>query len=217
MHMRFPLCVIPAGGDGTRMGCDGPKCLQEVGGLPILTHVVHYWRKYCDSLVVVTKHEWLEQFKALNFQSGQVEIIGEPEPMGICAAVLAGLEHCRCPRQFVVALGDCLFDGVFDFEDLHFSRHGVGVMAADTDTARSYTVALGYQASALCPSVMGVIEKPQLGLGAYFLNWTAVLALENAGGITDVVGKLAQTSVVVPVPFVGRYLNVTYKEDLNRW
>jgi len=61
------------------------------------------------------------------------------------------------------------------------------------------------------------IEKPMLGLGAYFLTWSNIWALENHQGITDAMAAIEERVVVHRIPFVGDYLNVTYPEDLLRW
>lgn len=78
-----------------------------------------------------------------------------------------------------------------------------------SDWGRSYAVDIGLPGA--------VIEKPRLGLGAYFFRWSILPHLEKEKSITGVLDKAIQERSVVNIPFTGKYLNVTYPEDLERW
>ena len=235
MIPQFPLCVIPAGGDATRMGdlCkDTPKCLLEVNGKPILQHILDYWRQYCRQFVVVTKPQWapliLQRFEA---DETLVDIgceVIDAETSSVPESILAGLRHTWVPDQFAVVLGDVLLDGAFDWSLLDRERHGIGVMEGDPDFARSYAVGITPAPTRIFPGdphvaqVAGVIEKPATGVGVYLFNWTAIATLEAVGNrsITDVVQTLVAEDCwlpVVPLPFTGRMLNVTFESDMARW
>ena len=216
--MKFPLVVIPAAGKGTRMGGGVPKCLRLVNGEPIIRLVYEFWAPMAQECVILvppgTRHEFE---KATSYKESynsfwdQRRII-EGDWASVPAAILDALQEVRCPRRFAVALGDCLFDGTFDFDGLS-DFHGVAVDDGDPDFARSYAV------KQLSDYRIDVMEKPKRGVGAFFFNWLALPALHNTaavdGGIVDVVAALP--GVVKAIPFSGKYLNCTTPEDLERW
>ena len=213
MSKRFPLCVIPAAGEGTRMG-GACKALQVIDGKSVILRVVEFWSDYAEEIVIVINPKHRDQWKAQDQPPMPlVRYVEQLSPRGICDAVVVALRAHRCPDSFIVALGDCLFDGEFDFPDRPFT--GFGVMEPeDSDLARSYAV-----------GKREVIEKPLLGLGAYFLTWNDIVALEDEAhmatqgvrcfGLTEAIRSFGTGAK--RVPFKGRYLNVTYPEDLLRW
>lgn len=219
MNKRFPLCIIPAAGRGTRMGGDVAKPLRRLpSGDLVASIVIRFWAQLAEKIVVVIAPEHREQWEQHDSADSWplVYFTEQHGQDGVCGAVLAGLDHAGAPRTFCVGLGDCLFDGEFNFDGLS-DFHGVGVMEGDTDFARSYAVQevrmhdVGYHD----PLGITVIEKPLMGLGAYFFNWTAIGALEQNRNITDAVAALP--GIVKAIPFTGKYLNCTYPEDLQRW
>lgn len=226
----WPLCVIPAAGSGTRMGdlCrDRPKCLLPVNGVPLIRHVWDFWAPMADQVVVVAAPGQEDAVWAalpswaLDNNTGIVE---QPEPRGVNDAILCALRAVRCPPTFVVALGDCLFKGDFDHFDLSAVRDlelcGMAVRRAEEqmdDWERSYSLQVYDDVSGVC--VSSVTEKPLLGLGAYWLNWKAVGALEAARdkSITEAFEHLLEHGERVrPVTFSGAYRNCTYPGDLER-
>src|SRR3990167_10890262 len=113
--MHFETCIIPVGGNGSSMGdlCkDTPKCLLEVGGKSILQHVMDFWNPIAMFKVIVCQPS---QYKSLlRFQSCSTSVVAY-ETRTVNEAILAGLDEAGAHQMFVVALGDCLFDGTFDF------------------------------------------------------------------------------------------------------
>lgn len=216
MSYRFPLCIIPAAGKGTRMGgTDIPKPLRKLrNGQPVASVVISFWARLASRVVVVIAPEHREQWAyhddSRNWPAVPVQFTEQATP-GVCGAIVDGLHAAGgAPPRFVVGLGDCLFDGEFDFDGLS-DFNGVGVMdISHSDVGRSYVVGQ----SVSYDFADAVIEKPMLGLGAYFFNWHALPALLDNVDITDVVSQLAQFR---QVPFTGRYVNVTFPEDLQRW
>lgn len=215
--MTFPLVIIPAAGKGTRMGdltaAGTPKCLLEVGGRALIEHVVEWWWPLADRVVMVvgpgTKHRY---FGALS--SSFVHLVEQPEPRGVCDAILRGLDAAGgAPRTWLVGLGDCLFAGTAEWPAV-VARPSCLVQAEDRDDfCRSYAVD---------PDGGAVIEKPRLGLGGYVLTWEMLPHLEWGAvlelGITHALLRHCEPGgSVLPIPFHGKYLNVTYPEDLQRW
>ena len=223
--LTSPFCIIPAAGLGTRMGelCkDTPKCLLEVNGKPLVRHVVDYWRERANQIIVV-----LPPGTRIPLPP-KVMCVEQSSPVGPVDAVLLALGEVRCPRNFMVALGDCLCDGAFDFDFGTaglpvYSYNGLAVKRDPTgELGRSYSVQVeGLVAPDFTsPYVTAVTEKPGLGMGFYWFGWEALLHLEacREKSITEVYARMIEHGVPVrPVWFEGRYLNVTYPEDLTRW
>ena len=223
--MRNLLCIIPAAGLGTRMGelfKDTPKCLLEVNGKPLDRHVVEYWLPFAEEIVIVIAREHVVAWGA-DSPTPLVRYVVQPEPNGPVDAVLLALEEVHCPRNFMVALGDCLCDGTFDLSSLGDDEHGVAVHIDDAgEWGRSYSVGVYDDVSGAQVSreVCSVIEKPALGLGYYWFSWHALPALKKCrhSTMTAVVQELVESGQAVrPVPFCGSYRNVTYPVDLDGW
>lgn len=231
--MRFPLAIIPAAGMGSRMGKlteDGtPKCLLPVNGVPMIVHVVRFWADYAEKIVVVVVPDKRDAFVLSLLSDAQVqdylrmggvlEAVIQHAPLGAPNAVWQAFDQIGyCPKRFIVALGDCLFDGKFTRDprtevDRHWNRHwkcGVAVMDDSSDMARSYAVDRNGGP---------MVEKPAMGLGAYFFTWYALSAFRGTVGasMTDVMERLRVTEGVELRRFEGRYLNATTPEDLERW
>ena len=225
-----PLCVIPAAGLGTRMGdlCKGvPKGLLEVNGKPIIRHVYDFWEPMVDQIVVVTGKDDLGFLKALpaHWGSDHLRFVVQSEPRGVPDAILCALAAVRCPRRFMVVLGDCLFRGTFDFDGAALGYWPMGMAVQQptgNDWERSYSVVVEGQGAPdfESPFITSVSEKPGHGLGAYWMGWEALRYLEvyHDRSITEVYAWMLRDGFRVrPVPFSGEYLNVTYSEDLKRW
>ena len=227
--MNLPLCVIPAAGLGTRMGglCkDTPKALLKVNGKTLVRHVIDFWSPRCEEVVVVLPQATLAANPLPPFhlvQPTRVQCIPQLQPTGPVDAILCALEQVRCPRRFVVALGDCLCEGEFDLSSLGDEDHGVAVHRDDaSELGRSYSVGVYDDVSGAQVSreVCSVIEKPALGLGYYWFSWHALPALKKCrhSTMTAVVQELVESGQAVrPVPFCGSYRNVTYPVDLDGW
>jgi NDP-sugar pyrophosphorylase family protein len=210
--MHCPLLIVPAGGEATRMGSlchDVPKWALRIRGTRVIDHILGYWANYCARAVIVVRPKDAPGDGELS-SSLPARFFGV-DCANVNDAILKALKHAGgAPERFLVVLGDCLVEGEFAWP--REEAHGIGVMAGDTDFARSYAVAAGSDGR-----VAGVIEKPLMGLGIYLLGRTAVRHLEQSDGITAAIDRLAAEERVAPMLLKGRYLNVTYPEDLTRW
>ena len=226
--MKTPLLIIPAAGKGTRMGdlCKNtPKFLLQVNGVPIIRHVWDFWAPMAEQVVVVVaKGRAFDVWTAIPLGNDTNRVLEQPEPRGVNDAILCALRDVRCPPTFIVALGDCLFRGEFDHSDLAAVKDlelcGMAVRRAEEqkdDWERSYSLQVYDDVSGIC--VSGLTEKPLLGLGAYWLTWKAMGALQAARdkSITEAFGHLIEHGEKVhPVTFGGAYRNCTYPSDIER-
>jgi bifunctional UDP-N-acetylglucosamine pyrophosphorylase / glucosamine-1-phosphate N-acetyltransferase len=88
--------VILAGGQGKRLGLDGPKVMAEVCGVPALQYVLEATAALEPArTVVVACHQkeklvaWLEQRPARAQRQGSIEWVDQKEPLGTGHAALA--------------------------------------------------------------------------------------------------------------------------------
>ena len=106
--MNDALCVILAGGLGTRMG-GGDKPLKTVGGISILQRVITRLQPQCAG-VVINANGAPERLSGFGLPVIADTITGYAGPL---AGVLAGMEHCaaNCPNITLIlsAAADCPF------------------------------------------------------------------------------------------------------------
>lgn len=106
-------CVIPVAGEGTRLGRltgGRPKALVEVGGKPLLRHLLERLDPPFSDICVVAGPDHDESFRALGDHHDELRLhyAVQPEPAGVADAVGRAAELVRGP--FVVLMGDCYFE-----------------------------------------------------------------------------------------------------------
>jgi len=205
--MRHQTCIIPVAGQGTRMGGlteSLPKCLLKTkNGKTLLEQVVDFWK---SDVYVIVLNEFGSEIAAVMNGLGVNWIPVQTEEKTLGASLWRARSHVETP--FVLALGDCLFDGEFETTCLR----GVGVKEGSGEFFRSYAVGLDSEGN------MGsLIEKPLLGLGCYWFDESDLEFFREGGGMEHALGRgMAKHSFQVN-RFTGDYLNVTYPEDLDTW
>lgn len=220
-------CVVLCAGKGTRIRAyseDVPKVMLESDNQPILRYVINYWKQFTNDFIFVVgykKEQVIDYVKKLSINSTFVE---QKELRGIADAV----NHVKdnVTGNFILALGDCLCEGNFIFPDN--IEMGIGVWETNNleDIKRSYSIELTNDI------INKVVEKPKdiinnlCGMGFYFFNLkvfdyikiTPPSELRNEIEITDVIQNMIDGGEKVkPVFFKGRYLNVTFPEDIENW
>jgi NDP-sugar pyrophosphorylase family protein len=127
--------VIMAGGQGNRLrpytdNC--PKPLLQVGGKPMLEHIIERAKKEGFSRFVLAVH-YLAHMIEDYFEDGrrwhvQIDYLREDSPLGTAGAL--GLLEPRPERAFIVSNGDVLADVRYgEMLDFH-SRHGAAATMA---------------------------------------------------------------------------------------
>ncbi|OGC10085.1 hypothetical protein A3F86_03360 [candidate division WOR-1 bacterium RIFCSPLOWO2_12_FULL_45_9] len=222
-----PQCVVICGGMGRRLApltTHKAKSMVEVKGQPIIKYIVDYWREFVGEFVFILgygKEELLEYLKQLPIKARFIEEAGPPK--GIANALLLAKPYVN--DNFIVVLGDCLCSGQFVFPQEFIQGVGVWETGVADDIKRSYSVEINGQ------QIVRVIEKPQelinnyCGLGFYFFKKlffdyvakTSPSTKTNRVELTDVIQVMIDhQEKVSPVVLEGKYLNVTYPEDLER-
>lgn len=203
------------------MNSDMPKVLLKVGGRTLLGHITYEWSGVVDGFVIVVSKG---NGDAIKRNSGKAEFVVQKEPKGIADAILQAEPYVD--GRFIVNLGDCLFRGTF--KDCEPFEQGIGVLReASTDDIKQ-----NYAVEALNNRVLVVWEKPKTvlpiwhcGIGAYFFDQrvfdyirkTPPSSLRNEVEITDVIQKMIDAGEwITPVWFEGKYINITYPEDIKR-
>ena len=90
--MALAAVVLAAGG-GTRMRSDRPKALHEIGGVPMLRHVLASVGELSpDRIVVVAGRGWREVKSFVSSVAPDAEIALQPKQLGTGDAVSAARE-----------------------------------------------------------------------------------------------------------------------------
>ena len=104
---RMPQVVILAGGLGTRLGEKTeqmPKSLIEVGGKPILTHILDWVQgQGCNRVLVLTGHHG-EQFDGFTHTGLDLSFVQESEQLGTGGALWNARNHLE--DEFILLWGD---------------------------------------------------------------------------------------------------------------
>ena len=104
---RMPQVVILAGGLGTRLGemtKHQPKSLVEVGGKPILSHILEWVKRQgCYRALVLTGHHG-DQFDGFHFPGIELTFVKEPEQLGTGGALWNARDHLE--DEFILLWGD---------------------------------------------------------------------------------------------------------------
>lgn len=213
------IVVIPVAGEATRMGelsSDTPKCLLRTGNnRTLLEQIVKFWD--AERTIVIMK----DHIGAIAAEMDRVvkSMWGDAKhwvPVYSAEKTLSQSIKLCAPwidHHFVVVMGDCLWDG--EFEEGWVGVRGLAVAERGCcDWSRSYAVDVNRVGG-----VVGVIEKPLLGLGAWWFHGDDIEIFGAREGMEGVVRKVSEAASVkfTSVTFAGHYLNVTYPEDLKRW
>lgn len=217
-------CIIPCAGGSSRMA-GVPKQLLLVKGKPVLSHVIDFWKDKVDSYIFIIRRKasWL-----LDYFPDNSAVVFQDEPKGLADAILKAEPYVR--DRCVIALGDCLNFGYFDFwEPAHSNyRLGVGVWNTSIDKSNEYEIKKSYLVRLAEGAVSDLIEKPKetdgyCGMGTYFMDRRvfeyirkALPMLKPGGGdFTYVLQYMVEEGEELwPYFFRGNYINVTSPQDL---
>ena len=106
-HHRMPQVVVLAGGLGSRLGektKDMPKPLVEVGGKPMLTHILDWVNgQGCNRVLVLTGHHG-EKFDDFSYPGLELSFVQEPHQLGTGGALWNARDELE--DEFILLWGD---------------------------------------------------------------------------------------------------------------
>lgn len=211
-------CIIPCAGESSRMAYI-PKMLIRIKGEPLISHIVEFWKDKVDGFIFVVRRKDTFYW---DFFPANSAIVFQDEPKGLADAILKAEPYVG--GNFVIALGDCLYRGVFSEEQMGF---GIGVWS----TYNVKEVEKSYLVEVRNGTVSTVEEKPKVsmgsrmpmdcGMGVYFMDSTVFHyirksnAVPGGGDFTLVLQEMIDHGISInPVWFSGKYINVGSPEDI---
>ncbi len=208
--MQLAIAIMAAG-KGTRLKSKRPKVLHEIGGKPLLAHVIAAASKIVppEDIYVIVGHE-AEKVKAAVANTG-VQFVLQPEQRGTGHAIKSAREHVKNYDTLLVLSGDAPLirpETIAQMRDFHFSQ-----LAAMTILTAVPADPFGYgrviRSSADSPEVTAIVEQkaltperskePEINSGIYafatapLFEHIDALATNNAHGelyLTDMAGLL---------------------------
>ena len=217
------IMVVMAGGFGKRMRpytLDKPKPLLEVGGKPILAHIIERAVEQGFVKIFISVNYLADKIKSY-FGDGSefgitISYIDEDQPLGTAGAL--GLMRSQIDSPFIVTNGDVLTD--IDYSDLlrRLDKENVdAAMAVKTHELVSPYGVVEIDGS----DIIGISEKPSfrttVNAGIYALSPFAVSLIEHNEAIDmpDLLERLREHSKrVVAYPMYEQWLDVGRPADL---
>ena len=239
MTLNIPMAVIPAAGGGTRIrpfSTTTPKPMIPVRKHPLLEYTIRRALKMGVKHVILIVGHHGEQIvsyfsdpPSLGLRC-EITFIKQHERLGIAHA-LQLTEEIVSP-VFICLLGDELYiDSDHEKMPTAFTA-GVNAVIGLMHTQNTNLIRRNYSVE-LTPDqsrITNLIEKPTqllnniLGVGSYIFDhriFDAIkqtpLSAKNEIEITDAINVLTHMDGVIVRPYFlqGRYLNITYPEDLQ--
>jgi NDP-sugar pyrophosphorylase family protein len=212
-------CIIPIAGLASRMGYI-PKTLLNINGKPLLHRIVEFWKDDVDSFIFVARKEAMSYLWEILPENAIV--VFQERPQGLAHAILQ-VEKCVHDEEFIVALGDCLYNGVF--EKRTGKLMGIGTLRTTEEELRKNFLVEHKEGiiKRLTEKPSGYTSSEQLcGMGVYFLHPPVFDYIRKAnikpggGDFTYILQSMSRDYKIVAVPFEGEYINVTYPEDIKK-
>jgi dTDP-glucose pyrophosphorylase len=216
------IVVILAAGRGSRMQSEIPKVLLPVAGKPILQHVIDFWEPEVKQFVFVVgyKSELVVDYLRNIQNDKDFHIIHQTQQRGIADAIYQVKEWVT--GKFIVALGDCIQVGQFEYPDNLELGCAVWSNQYQKSLNLSYSARVNWQGY-----ISNIHEKPDVtysGMGTYFLDErvfpycqkTKSSSLRNEVEISNVLDNMIKDGhKIKAVRFTGEYINCTTRADIE--
>lgn len=163
-YAKLELAIVMAGGFGKRLGNltrETPKPLLEVGGRPILDHVLAQLEQGGIKEITISAHYHADQvisFVSKRRNMAEIRVVEEQEPLGTAGTL--GLISGDIDKPFIVVNGDVLTEVAYPvLFDFHL-RHGFdGTIAV---TRHEITIPFGVVSQDASGNFLGIDEKPKI-------------------------------------------------------
>lgn len=210
--MNLLNIVILAAGKGTRMHSSKPKVLHEIGGQPILGHVIQAAKALNPSKIIVVYGFGGEQVQKA-FTHEQIVWVEQAEQKGTGHAVQQAVPHFEAGASVLVMLGDVpLVDATVCKNLVQKSKAGLALLTFIKDDPTGYgriirtddgcvrAIIEHKDASEIQRNIKevntGIMAMPAIQLE----KWLSRLQSNNAQGeyyLTDIIGFAVQDGVSV--------------------
>lgn len=223
--IRQNIMVVMAGGFGKRMRpytLDRPKPLLEVGGKPILAHIIERAVEQGFVKIFISVNYLADKIKSY-FGDGSkfgiaISYIDEDQPLGTAGAL--GLIQNQIDAPFIVTNGDVLTD--IDYSDLLLRLEKENVDAAMA--VKTHELVSPYGVVQIDGSdIVGISEKPSfrttVNAGIYALTPFAVSLIEHNEAIDmpDLLERLrGHSRRTIAYPMYEHWLDVGKPADLHQ-
>ena len=129
--------IVLAAGQGTRMRSKRPKVLHEIGGRPMLSHVLETARALAPARLHVVVGAGAEQIRACYEDTPDISWVDQEEQLGSGHAVLQAMPRVSDEATVLVLYADVPLVGAATLEACvaaSAERGGVALVTADTPT-----------------------------------------------------------------------------------
>jgi glucose-1-phosphate cytidylyltransferase len=216
-------CVILAGGLGTRLREETefkPKPLVEIGGMPIIGHLIKYYEKFNVNDFIVCagyKGEMLEDYfnQSDEFINSEINVVHTGE-LSNTGERLRQIKDRVGNETFYCTYGDGLSD--IDLKkvlELHYKNNKIATLCSTRPTSRFGVIEIDEN-----NLVSGFREKPLLdswiNVGFFIFNSTVFQHIsENSNLEIDVLTLLAEQNEISAFKHYGFWQSMdTYRESL---
>lgn len=127
--------IILAAGKGTRMKSALPKVLHQVGGKPLLAHIIHTAQRLgCQTPIVICGHK-SELLKSY-FADTPLAWVEQTEQLGTGHAVLQTLDKIKSDTHYLILVGDAPLIEAKTLTDLANTQADVALLTVETPTPK---------------------------------------------------------------------------------
>ena len=226
--MNKPLAaVILAAGKGTRMGSDLPKVLHEVGGKPMIVHVIHTARNLgAKKIITVIGHKYEMVQKELENES--VNCILQLQQLGTAHAVMQCQDFLSDFQDNIIILyGDVPLIKVETLSQLIEVHENEGALSTILTTDLPYPTGYGRIIRNPDRSLMKIVEEKdatyeeravhEINSGIYIFDAQILFRLLPAVGnnnrqneyyLPDVLNLIIQEKEKVAIDKINNYIEI---------
>jgi glucose-1-phosphate thymidylyltransferase len=214
--------LIPCAGEGIRMRpltLTKPKQLLEVGGKPILEHIIESLPREVDEVILVIGYlgTQIKKYFGDYFDGRKIHYIVQKEKLGTAHAV-ALARHIIGDETFLMMYGDDIIDG----ESIKkLMKYELAILVKEVEDPRRFGVVITDRER----KIKEVVEKPVVPISNLAITGVKILDMRildyiapPRGGeyiLTEALGQFAKEHDIY-VEIADTWLSIATPEDLER-